>query len=412
MSSSIVRGGDSRISDQSIDDVVRQVINPIWSAYSFFTLYANIDDYQATFINQPSNTLDKYILAKTHQLVTNVTEYMDKYDLPGATNEIRGFIDALNNWYIRRSRDRFWSPAKPIHDRDKQDAYDTLFTVLHALCKLSAPFLPMVSEEIFKGLTRELSVHEDDWPLPQEFRSDSHLVETMDLVRNVVSAALRLREDAGLRVRLPLQSITIASSDIGDITDFELLIQDEINVKTVIYTDDLAAYGNFSLKPNGKVLGPRLGSDVQNVFRAAKTGDWERLNDGRVKINDYVLESHEFELNLVANEGTTATSLPGDKAVVVLDIELTDSLLKEGKARDAVRAIQEARKEMNLILTDRIHLNIVATDETTEAIKSYSDYICDQVLGKSLTFNEADEDLEVFTGSIDGEEIGIQIRVG
>ena len=131
----------------------------------------------------------------------------------------------------------------------------------------------------------------------------------MDLVRNVVSAALRLREDAGLRVRLPLQSITIASSDIGDITDFELLIQDEINVKTVIYTDDLAAYGNFSLKPNGKVLGPRLGSDVQNVFRAAKTGDWERLNDGRVKINDYVLESHEFELNLVANEGTTATSL-------------------------------------------------------------------------------------------------------
>ncbi|GIS39627.1 MAG: hypothetical protein Ct9H90mP11_09470 [Acidimicrobiales bacterium] len=388
------------------------MINPIWSAYSFFTLYANIDDYQATFINQPSNTLDKYILAKTHQLVTNVTEYMDKYDLPGATNEIRGFIDALNNWYIRRSRDRFWSPAKPIHDRDKQDAYDTLFTVLHALCKLSAPFLPMVSEEIFKGLTRELSVHEDDWPLPQEFRSDSHLVETMDLVRNVVSAALRLREDAGLRVRLPLQSITIASSDIGDITDFEFLIQDEINVKTVIYTDDLAAYGNFSLKPNGKVLGPRLGSDVQNVFRAAKTGDWERLNDGRVKINDYVLESHEFELNLVANEGTTATSLPGDKAVVVLDIELTDSLLKEGKARDAVRAIQEARKEMNLILTDRIHLNIVATGETTEAIKSYSDYICDQVLGKSLTFNEADEDLEVFTGSIDGEEIGIQIRVG
>ena len=273
-----MRGGDSRISDQSIDDVVRQVINPIWSAYSFFTLYANIDDYQATLINQPANTLDKYILAKTHQLVTNVTEHMDKYDLPGATNEIRGFIDALNNWYIRRSRDRFWSPAKPVHDSDKQDAYDTLFTVLHTLCKLIAPFLPMVSEEIFKGLTRELSVHEAEWPLPQEFLSDSDLVETMDLVRDVVSAALRLREDAGLRVRLPLQSITIAGLDIGNITDFELLIQDEVNVKTVIYSDDLATYGNFALKPNGKVLGPRLGSDVQNVFRSAKSGDWERLS--------------------------------------------------------------------------------------------------------------------------------------
>ena len=148
------------------------------------------------------------------------------------------------------------------------------------------------------------------------------------------------------------------------------------------------------------------------MFRSAKSGDWERLSDGRVKIDDYVLELDEFELNLVANEGTTATSLPGDKAVVVLDIELSDSLLMEGKARDAVRAIQEARKGMNLILTDRIHLNIIATDETTEAIKSYSDYICEQVLGKSLTFNEADEDLETFTGSIDGEEIGIQIRIG
>ena len=122
--------------------------------------------------------------------------------------------------------------------------------------------------------------------------------------------------------------------------------------------------------------------------------------------------THEFELNLVANEGTTATSLPGDKAVVVLDIEITETLLKEGKARDAVRAIQEARKGMNLILTDRIHLNIIATDETTEAIKSFRDYICEQVLGKSLTFNKADEDLEIFTGSIDGEEIGIQITIG
>ena len=411
MSSSIVRGGDSRISDQSIDDVVRQVINPIWSAFSFFTLYANIDEYQAKFIDEPSNTLDKYILAKTHQLVTNVTEHMDNYDLPGATSEIKNFIDALNNWYIRRSRDRFWSPAKPVHDNDKQDAYDTLFTVLHTLCKLSAPFLPMVSEEIFKSLTRELSVHEAEWPLPTEFLADSDLVNTMDLVRDVVSAALRLREDAGLRVRLPLQSITIAGLDATSITDFELLIKDEVNVKSIIYSDDLAAHGNFVLKPNGKVLGPRLGSDVQDVFRAAKMGEWVRLSDGRVKVKDYLLESHEFELTLLANEGTTATSLPGDKAVVALDTEMTDSLLNEGKARDAVRAIQEARKGMNLILTDRIHLNIVASNETTEAIKSFGDYICEQVLGKSLTFNDADKDLETFTGSIDGEEIGIQIRL-
>ena len=411
MSSSIVRGGDSRISDQSIDDVVRQVINPIWSAFSFFTLYANIDDYEATLISEPSNTLDKYILAKTHQLVTDVSQHMDKYDLPGATNEIRGFIDALNNWYIRRSRDRFWSPSKPVHDNDKQDAYDTLFTVLHTLCKLSAPFLPMVSEEIFKGLTKELSVHETDWPTPTEFPADTELVATMDLVREVVSAALRLREDAGLRVRLPLQSITIAGLNSDSIKDFELIIKDEVNVKSLIFTDDLAAYGNFALKPDGKVLGPRLGNEVQNVFRAAKIGEWEHLSDGRVQISDYVLEENEFDLTLVANEGTTATSLPGNKAVVVLETETTEELVMEGKARDAVRAIQEARKKMNLVLTDRIHLNIVASNETKEAISSFSEYICEQVLGKSLTFNKSNEKVETYTGSIDGEEIGIQITV-
>ena len=411
MSSSIVRGGDSRISDQSIDDVVRQVINPIWSAFSFFTLYANIDDYEATLISEPSNTLDKYILAKTHQLVTDVSQHMDKYDLPGATNEIRGFIDALNNWYIRRSRDRFWSPSKPVHDNDKQDAYDTLFTVLHTLCKLSAPFLPMVSEEIFKGLTKELSVHETDWPTPTEFPAGTELVATMDLVREVVSAALRLREDAGLRVRLPLQSITIAGLNSDSIKDFELIIKDEVNVKSLIFTDDLAAYGNFALKPDGKVLGPRLGNEVQNVFRAAKIGEWEHLSDGRVQISDYVLEENEFDLTLVANEGTTATSLPGNKAVVVLETETTEELVMEGKARDAVRAIQEARKKMNLVLTDRIHLNIVASNETKEAISSFSEYICEQVLGKSLTFNKSNEKVETYTGSIDGEEIGIQITV-
>ena len=190
-----------------------------------------------------------------------------------------------------------------------------------------------------------------------------------------------------------------------------MIIKDEVNVKSLIFTDDLAAYGNFALKPDGKVLGPRLGNEVQNVFRAAKIGEWEHLSDGRVQISDYVLEENEFNLTLVANEGTTATSLPGNKAVVVLETETTEELVMEGKARDAVRAIQEARKKMNLVLTDRIHLNIVASNETKEAISSFSEYICEQVLGKSLTFNKSNEKVEIYTGSIDGEEIGIQITV-
>ena len=290
MSSSIVRGGDSRISDQSIDEVVRQIINPIWSAYSFFTLYANIDEYTAKPITSPTNTLDRYILAKTNELIGNVTSSMDSYDLPRATAEIKGFIDALNNWYIRRSRDRFWSPSKPKDDSDKQDAYDTLFTVLENLCRLSAPFLPMVTEEIFKGLTGKSSVHESDWPSLTNFANDTDLVESMDLIRDIVSTTLRLREDASLRVRLPLQKITIAGIDSDTLSDFELIIKDEVNVKSIVFTSDLEAHGTFVLKPDGKTLGPRLGNDVQSVFQSAKNGDWEILKDEKILINGYVLE--------------------------------------------------------------------------------------------------------------------------
>ncbi|MBT95348.1 MAG: isoleucine--tRNA ligase [Acidimicrobiaceae bacterium] len=411
MSSSIVRGGDSRISDQAIDDVIRQVINPIWSAYSFFTLYANIDNYEAKHISNPSNTLDKYILSKVHELINKITLSMDNYDLPGATHEIKGFIDALNNWYIRRSRDRFWSPSEPIHDQDKQEAYDTLFTTLETLCRLLAPFLPMISEEIFRGLTKETSVHEAEWPSLTNFPSDTNLVVTMDSIRDIVSATLRLREDAGLRVRLPLRSVTIAGLDSDSITDFGWLIKDEVNVKSLIFTDDLEAHGSFALRPDGKVLGPRLGGDVQNVFQSAKKGDWEHLDDGRVQINGHILELNEFDLTLLANEGTTAASLSGNKAIVVLDTEITDDLLTEGKARDLIRTIQEARKSLDLILTDRIHVKIHASEGTSDAIETFSNYICEQVLAKSITFNETTSELETFLGLIDGEEIRIQIEV-
>jgi isoleucyl-tRNA synthetase len=336
---------------------------------------------------------------------------MDNYDLPGATYEIKGFIDALNNWYIRRSRDRFWSPSEPVHDKGKQEAYDTLFTTLETLCRLLAPFLPMISEEIFRGLTKETSVHETEWPSVADFPSDTGLVVTMDSIRDIVSATLRLREDAGLRVRLPLRSVTIAGLDSDSITDFEWLIKDEVNVKSLVFTDDLETYGSFALKPDGKVLGPRLGGDVQNVFRSAKNGDWEQLDDGRVRINDHILELNEFDLSLLANDGTTAASLPGNKAIVVLDTEITDDLLIEGKARDAIRAIQEARKSLDLVLTDRIHVKVDASIETSKAIKAFSNYICEQVLAKSIIFNEATSELESFLGLIDGEEIRIQIEV-
>lgn len=406
MASNIVRGGDARISDQAIDDVVRQVITPIWNAYSFFTLYANVDGVQATLRSDATGVLDRYILAKTRELVVDVTTAMDAYDLPGATAEIHAFIDALNNWYIRRSRDRFWAPATESAGgelaADKRDAYDTLYTVLVTLCRVSAPFLPMIVEEIHTGLTGEDSVHLMQWPAPEDFPDDPELVASMDRVRDVVSAALRLREDAALRVRLPLPSLTVAGADAQNLAGFTDLIADEVNVKAVGLSDDLAAHANFVLRPDGKVLGPRLGGAVQEVFAGARSGDWTAEADGSVVVSGHRLEPGEFTLALQAPEGVSAAALPGNDAVVVLETETTPELEAEGLARDVVRAIQEQRKADDLVVTDRIVVTVTAPADVVAAVGLHRRYVADQVLADRIDTAEGPAivvSLQVVSGS-------------
>ena len=409
MSSNIVRGGDSRISDQGIDDVVRQIITPIWNAYSFFTLYANIDNYKANWNVESTNLLDQYILAKTRLMVETVTQSMDQYDLPGATNEIKAFIDALNNWYIRRSRDRFWAPGSPVGDTDKQAAYDTLFTVLKVLCETSAPLLPMTAEEIYSGITANPSVHLADWPDASSLPSNPNLVKAMDLVRDIVSTTLRVREDASLRVRLPLSSITIAGEDLSELEKYLDIIKDEVNVKAVIFSDDIANHAQFILKPDGKILGPRLGKSVQDVFKAAKSGNWEWISDEKVQVGTHLLEKNEFSIHLEANEGITAGALTSSNGVVILDTNVTEELINEGRARDTVRAIQEARKTQNLVVTDRIQVIVDAPENIQQAINTHLPYIADQVLAVSIDFQTINTEAMIHQGNIDGEYVSISL---
>ena len=380
MGSPIVRGGDLRLDDSGIDDVLRQVIIPIWNAYYFFALYANADGILAKPRASSEELLDRYILAKTRELTEAVTAHMDSYDLPGAAAELEGFIDSLNNWYIRRSRDRFWAPSRPASADDKQDAYDTLFTVLTTLARLLAPFLPLVSEEIYRGLTGESSVHLCDWPDPAELPADPQLVAAMDRVRDVCSTGLRVREDEGIRVRQPLPSLTVAGRGVDDLGPFAYLIADEVNVKEVLLSDDLTAYGQFVLRPNGQELGPRLGKDVQGVFAAAREGQWERNPDGTVSAAGHTLSDGEFELALNPVEGTTAAALRTNDALVALDTAVAPELAAEGIARDVVRVIQAERKNQDLDVTDRIKLTITAGTEIIDAVEAHIAYVCDQVL--------------------------------
>jgi len=392
MSSAIVRGGDLRISDTGIDDVVRQVLLPIWNAYSFFTLYANVDGHRAEQRTDSPHLLDRYLLAKTRVLVETVTERMDAYDLPGATAELQGFIDACNNWYIRRSRDRFWAKSSTANEDDKRHAHDTLYTVLVTFARVAAPFLPMVMEEIHTALTEARSVHLADWPDPEDLPADPGLVARMDRLRDVASTTLRLREDHGLRVRLPLASLTVAGADAESLADLLHLLTDEVNVKTVELTADLDRHASFVLRPDGRVLGPRLGGGVQAVFGAARAGEFTRNDDGTVDVAGETLQPDEFELALESPDGVTAAALGGGDAVVVLDTEVTPALEAEGLARDVVRQVQQARRDADLVVTDRIVLALDGDAEVLDAVRAHEAHVAGQVLAVEIAYGAADAD--------------------
>ena len=389
MSSPILRGLDLRIDREGtgIGEVVRLVLNPIWNAHHFFTLYANVDGYRASAVTVERaaslDVLDRYILAKTRALTEEVTERLDALDLAGACAEIRSYLDALNNWYIRRSRDRFWAPADDgdaAAQAAKHDAFDTLATVLTTVTRITAPLLPMLSEEVYRGLTGEASVHLADWPDPAELPADPELVTAMDRVRDVASVALSLREDRGLRTRLPLRRLTVAGRDASTLEAYTAILRDELNVREVVLTDDLEQFGSFVLRPNGRVLGPKLGGDTQKVMAAARSGDWSANDDGTVTVAGHVLEGDEFELALHSREGEASAALRTNDAVVNLDVEITPDLAAEGLARDFVRLVQQARKARELHVADRIGLRVVAGPETAAALRAHERQVASQVL--------------------------------
>ena len=412
MASPILRGGDLRIDrdGSGISDAVRLVVNPIWNAYSFFTLYANVDGYRAQYRGDSTQLLDRYVLAKTRALVDSVTARMDAYDLAGACADVTAFLDALNNWYIRRSRDRFWAPGAVEVAADKRDAFDTLYTVLHTLARVTAPLLPMVSEEIYRGLTGEDSVHLADWPDASTLPADPELVASMDRVRDVCSTALRLREDTGLRVRLPLASLVVAGRDSHTLQPLVALLADEVNVKRVELTDDLSSYATFVLRPNGKVLGPRLGKSMQSVFGAAKKGEWTREGDD-IHVAGQVLTPGEYELALESPDGVTAAALRSNDAVVTLDTVVTPELAAEGLARDVIRAVQQARKDQGLVVTDRIRLRLDAPERITDAVGSHESTVTGAVLARELVFGEPPTDAKVHEAKIDGDVVRIALDV-
>jgi isoleucyl-tRNA synthetase len=380
MSSPVLRGGDMPVTETAIRDSVRQVLLPLWNVWYFFSLYANASGHTATLRTDSPDLLDRYILAKTGELVADVQGQLDAYDISGAAGSVRSYLDALTNWYVRRSRDRFWA--------GDADAFDTLATVLETLCRVVAPMAPLTVEEIWRGLTGQRSVHLTDWPSAAAFPADHELVASMDAIREVASAALSVRKARALRVRLPLARLTVATAGATALAGFGELLADEVNVKDVVFTDDVSAYCEQVLNVVPRALGPRVGKQVQQVIKAVKAGEWE-LVDGVPVAAGVALQEGEYELKLVAADGANSAPLPAGAGVVVLDTAVTPALAAEGLARDVIRVVQQARRDADLDVSDRIALVVAASPEVRAAVEAHREFVAGETLATGLAFAEA-----------------------
>ena len=403
VSSPVLKGGNLAVDKEGkeIAKAARAALIPLWNAFYFFTLYANAEGYKAKEVYSSNEAIDNYILSKLKRLSQIVKQGLDTYDVAMATNEVTSFMEILNNWYIRRTRDRFW-------EGDRQ-AFDVLYTVLVNLSKIVAPLMPFVSEYVFKTLTGEESVHLTDYPTLSEIKLDDALVKEMDFLQDLCSAAKFIREEKNLRNRLPLQSLTVVGKDLDFIgTQYQDIIKDELNVKEVKLDNNLGNYADKSVYLYTPLLGKALGKDMGPVMGAYKQGQWEINADGTLNIAGKTLTKDLFEVRLNMKEGVAGQAFADNKAVVTLDTNVTDALRREGMARDFVRLVQTLRKDKDFNISDRIELSYQTEDaELAQALDENKAYVAEQVL--AVKFEKAQN--QGTTAEIEGKNICFDAKV-
>jgi isoleucyl-tRNA synthetase len=407
MASPVVRGGNLIVTEEGIREGVRQLVLPLWNSWYFFSLYANADLTQGQWRTDSQDPLDRYILGKTGQLVADVQRHLDGLDTTSAAAVLRDYMETLTNWYVRRSRDRFWEGTRGTNGKaENQQAFDTLYTVLETVCRVAAPLAPLVTEQIWRGLTGERSVHLTSWPEAQAFPVDEELLAAMDEVRQITSHVLALRKQRQLRVRLPLAQLEVITDRPNSLRLFTEILQDELNVKNVEFvpqTEHSAQdHGITSdLTVNARAAGPRLGKQVQHAIRSAKSGDWQEDPAGNVTAGGIDLLPGEYELTLVAElaeaDSKAITLIPG-KGFALLHTTTTDELEAEGAARDAIRAVQDARKQAGLQVSDRIVLALNVGAEYADALSAHQDMIANETLAVGIAV-AATENIEALANS-------------
>ncbi|MFA7685978.1 MAG: class I tRNA ligase family protein, partial [Candidatus Gracilibacteria bacterium] len=411
LNSPAVLADDVRFSEAHVDEIVKKLTLTLWNTYGFFVTYANIDkwepekDYKKF---KPDHKLDKWVLSELNLLIKEVTQQMDLYNLAKATRPIMDFVENLSNWYIRRSRRRFW---KSENDNDKTQAYQTLYIVLVELSKLIAPFMPYLADEIYRGLTSEESVHLKDWSVPNKALIDEKLNSEIHLVRMIVNLGHSVRAKAKIKVRQPLKGIRVALPESVSqklVEAQEEVILEELNIKEMTFLKEAADIVERQVVANSKVLGPKYGKDVQFIIQEIKAGNFEMLEGDRVKVGPFTLENDEITIGFKGKEGFDVESAEG--IVVALDTVITEDLQREGFARDLVRIIQEMRKEADYQVDDRIYVLIEASGIVKDAVTKFADYISRETLANELQQSGNMEWDNEKTVEIEGENVKVAIK--
>jgi isoleucyl-tRNA synthetase len=422
----------ARFDESAIAEAQREFLIRLYNVYSFFVIYASIDGFspaeggergKASY--RPAterNVLDRWIIAELYRTVERLTGQLDEYQIHAGAVTLAQFVDAVSNWYVRRSRTRFW---KSDLDAEKFDAYWTLYECLTVLGKIMAPFVPFFAETMYQNLERKPfgdavkeSVHLCDWPQVEESLIDNVLVEQMTLVREIVALGRSGRASAKIRVRQPLSQVELILADPGKaeiLKDYIHLIEEELNVKSVRFVTEARQFVDYLIKPNFRSIGPKLGPLAPKVKQALQTVNAQAararlLDEGKFQLDvdgqTIELTSEDVEIGLQPHAGFAAAQ--GPDVLVVLKTEIDENLKQEGLARELVHHIQQIRKEMDLKYETRIELAVDAPDDFRHVLVAMADYIMSETLATVLKAGPTDSEWTKEI-SVDGSTVKVWV---
>ncbi len=403
-----------KFDEEGVKEVISKFFSTLKNTYNFFAIYANADNIDPKDFNIPyelRTEIDKWLLSKYNKLVSKVTKYMEEYDLTSTVRSIQNFVNEdLSNWYIRRNRRRFWSS---VMDDDKKAVYNTTYEVLLGLTKLIAPIAPFVAEDIYKHLTNKESVHLEEYPVSNLDLVDEKIEARMDLVRHLISLGRNIREELKIKVRQPISEALIDAKNKDLISDLTPLIMEELNVKEVVFTEDISKFMNFSVKPNfkevGKVLGHKI-KEFQSELQELTSDDINLLRDNKeitIKLDneDFTVNSNMVLINSVSKEGFDVALEDND--FIILNTELTSDLINEGIAREFVSKIQNLRKQKDFDIVDRINIYYSGDKEIDNSVDEFKEFIKNETLALEIIKRESSNvvDLNGHSASIDVEVV-------